>query len=1475
MKKQISIRCVAMLVLVVMLQMFIWTAPGSAAASLSVQTQQDEAEVQRVIQEEKNSDGQQESLPLPQGQQTNQTMQKEVAETESKTETENREMPKTEQITVTEQAMSVEDIPIQEVGMYDMADSMTMYESFDYSDPQFIDDKLLFGQWDKENAKWIPQTNTLYTKNGLGKYYGETCDKPLLNYEKYPELSAVEAAVKECDGNYNKPKALLLQYYREKFGQMNRETTFDSSRSATLNAIASAYNFSTAATVALDIFDVTAEKRYYCFDVKSAVSETVAATAGRQYTFMLEAMQLDEATAAIESKESTYKPYMVLELSDGSTRTLYPTDDTYIQAGGGSGTNYGAEQNLLVSERHNKDTLADDFKRFAMLKFDFSSVESGLQVNDANLYLCAQTDKETPQRIMLAQYKYIDWEEGTANYNNVPVADNNGEIPSAYDIFSGIEPANNTISATKVAQNLAKRYLADGKEEFAYHGIRQLISIYRLYSERTYNYSSMITVGSDARIAAEAVYSFIDSDYMTPEIFAALLKYMYYYAEWLTEGWNWSGNVTSNHGTYYNLGYAAIICNFPEFRKVDDPIIEEATINEDYTAAYYGGRGGWIGCLQRRLIYKVNGMVLSDGSGAEVSDGYNMQAYGNNASVLQQAVETGMTGIFPDEFYKMMAKMALSFVITTPPGYGSWQIGNSYGNESDFIHRNDIKYLVDALETRLKVAEETGDTDNETYQYEKEIYDQIIWAYSDGKKGKEPAQTSMLFPVQREAIFRSNWEKTAVSAHFNISNGGTHGHFNDLGLIIEAYGKYLLVDSFKMDYTFDSPYRAWLNSTRAHNTIEINDISQASGLWNNSEVVPGPGGERIVLPHKDKPYVTGVSSDAELQQGEYPEVIQIIEERNYTDENLYTYYETEKEILGNPTDKRLQGRFLQSNMNSIFDYVKGTTESNIDVTYTDQMGYFGEENAKYAGVDNIHSRSVLFVRPEFFIVTDFVAPVNGNTGLEEYGGKNKYNQTWHFADDANITMERETNVVKTNYNDVNLAVVPVSGKETPIEAELVNGWYITDKERPAQYASYVKYSDKPTTFNTILFPMNNGKDYDFQTETIALEGMSETEASAFSFQIKDKATGDVLDGIYYNLHDNQKQMMRSVGDYQTDGRMLYIDKGGLGYQTLALLNGTEVRGESDEILIKSLQNISELGVMWKGTTLELATSRQENSGAEKVDLNQFTVRAPNTVKKVIFNGEEIAFQQQGGYVYFGDNPIIEDGEEPTPEPTVQPTMSVPGHGGPSGGTSGNTSSETPTVTPTPTSGMHDPMPSENFSEELEAHWAKDEITAMVNAGIVKGISETSLGLEQATTRAEFITLLLRAFKIEPQEYHEEFADIIGTEWYAGYIAAAWKLGILSGDGQFAFPNQYITREEMAKILVNMYELQYGKFETVEMETTMFTDIEIASDWAKPYIFKAVEAGLMNGISDTVFAPHAIALREQSIVVIYRLLQKEA
>ncbi|MBE1444736.1 bacterial Ig-like domain-containing protein [Paenibacillus sp. OAS669] len=173
--------------------------------------------------------------------------------------------------------------------------------------------------------------------------------------------------------------------------------------------------------------------------------------------------------------------------------------------------------------------------------------------------------------------------------------------------------------------------------------------------------------------------------------------------------------------------------------------------------------------------------------------------------------------------------------------------------------------------------------------------------------------------------------------------------------------------------------------------------------------------------------------------------------------------------------------------------------------------------------------------------------------------------------------------------------------------------------------------------------------------------------------------------------------------------------------------------------------------------------------------------------------------------------------------------------------------------------------------DLQGHWAKSDTELLASKGVVNGISDTSFAPDASITRAEFAALLVRAAAL-PTESTAQFSDV-QSEWYAGYVGAASKAGLVEGfeDGTFQ-PNATITREQMAAMIVRAIKLMGKTSDSNIGNLSAFADSKDISSWAKEAVAGAVHAGIVNGVTDKAFAPGNKATRAEAAVMLKRLLQ---
>ncbi|WP_342478582.1 S-layer homology domain-containing protein [Paenibacillus sp. FSL H7-0350] len=177
-----------------------------------------------------------------------------------------------------------------------------------------------------------------------------------------------------------------------------------------------------------------------------------------------------------------------------------------------------------------------------------------------------------------------------------------------------------------------------------------------------------------------------------------------------------------------------------------------------------------------------------------------------------------------------------------------------------------------------------------------------------------------------------------------------------------------------------------------------------------------------------------------------------------------------------------------------------------------------------------------------------------------------------------------------------------------------------------------------------------------------------------------------------------------------------------------------------------------------------------------------------------------------------------------------------------------------------------------FSDVSSNSWASGVIKSMAAKHIIEGISSSEFQPLGEVTRAQFAAMIARALGLKTGS-PSIFADVDSGLWYAESVAAVNEAGIVLGRSKDAFaPNELITREEMAVMIVRAYEHLKGSKSSSESASSSFSDHTLIRDWAKNAVSTADQAGLIKGRGNQQFAPQATMTRAESAQVIFNLLE---
>lgn len=173
--------------------------------------------------------------------------------------------------------------------------------------------------------------------------------------------------------------------------------------------------------------------------------------------------------------------------------------------------------------------------------------------------------------------------------------------------------------------------------------------------------------------------------------------------------------------------------------------------------------------------------------------------------------------------------------------------------------------------------------------------------------------------------------------------------------------------------------------------------------------------------------------------------------------------------------------------------------------------------------------------------------------------------------------------------------------------------------------------------------------------------------------------------------------------------------------------------------------------------------------------------------------------------------------------------------------------------------------------DIKGHWAENEIKAMVSQGIVTGYTDNTFKPGNAISRAEFITIINRAFGFE-ESAEISYTDVKPGDWFAPQIQKARAAGYIAGyEDNTMRPNNKISRQEVAVIIGRILNLDNNAGLT---EVDRFSDAASIPSWSRGAVGAVVAAGYMTGYPDGSFKAGNNITRAEAVVVVGRCLVEE-
>ncbi len=182
-----------------------------------------------------------------------------------------------------------------------------------------------------------------------------------------------------------------------------------------------------------------------------------------------------------------------------------------------------------------------------------------------------------------------------------------------------------------------------------------------------------------------------------------------------------------------------------------------------------------------------------------------------------------------------------------------------------------------------------------------------------------------------------------------------------------------------------------------------------------------------------------------------------------------------------------------------------------------------------------------------------------------------------------------------------------------------------------------------------------------------------------------------------------------------------------------------------------------------------------------------------------------------------------------------------------------------------------PAPETSFVDVPAGHWAEDSINALAGMGLVNGVGNARYDMTSPVTRGAIATILYRLADGSNAK-ENTFTDVTSGQWYTDAVAWAATVGVVTGytDGTFG-PNNTITRQELAVMIVRLAKLIGMKTDADAAALDSFVDASSVGSWATSDLAWCVANGIVNGKGANNLDPAASVTRTEAATMINRFI----
>lgn len=186
--------------------------------------------------------------------------------------------------------------------------------------------------------------------------------------------------------------------------------------------------------------------------------------------------------------------------------------------------------------------------------------------------------------------------------------------------------------------------------------------------------------------------------------------------------------------------------------------------------------------------------------------------------------------------------------------------------------------------------------------------------------------------------------------------------------------------------------------------------------------------------------------------------------------------------------------------------------------------------------------------------------------------------------------------------------------------------------------------------------------------------------------------------------------------------------------------------------------------------------------------------------------------------------------------------------------------------------VKEPSKLDAYDDIHDAEWARIYINKLSQLGVISGF-EGKIRPNDPITKEEFAKLIVNALGLTETAENMPFTDVNENDWYAEYVSKLYKSGISNGVSEMQFgAGTYISREDMA-VLIYRALLNSNSIENSTDINERFADHGTISDYALEAVYIIKALNIVNGVGDNKFMPKGICSRAMAFKVISEAFYK--